>query len=275
MSVEYINLGEYFYIMNRIAWWIIKNNKKFNTRNIYGYFGRDADYGTIIKVINERKDNVELDGLIAEFVECAIVDNKDLSFLPAYVTCSDGKTQIKKDEFIDMANRVSAYEVQNGKSPNIVYIKNNNTETTQKSRYVQVLEKFEKHFGQTEYIDDALAKIQNKGYVFYFSDGFNMYNTIERVANGDGANCYDISEVLYYISKGMNEKYGRNYEPEYLDVWCPVSGYDHIRLRFWTENGYFYRDGACVLDGGAISSNWCGTSNNILEVNPSWIYDGD
>lgn len=128
MSVEYINLGEYFYIMNRIAWWIIKNNKKFNTRNIYGYFGRDADYGTIIKVINERKDNVELDGLIAEFVECAIVDNKDYSFLPNYVTCSDGKTKIYKDEFIDMANRVSAYEVQNGKSPNIVYIKNKTPE---------------------------------------------------------------------------------------------------------------------------------------------------
>ena len=128
MSVEYINLGEYWYIMNRIAWWIIKNNKKFNTRNIYGYFGREADLGTIIKVIKERKDNVELDGLIAEFVECAIVDNKDYSFLPNYVTCSDGKTKIYKDEFIDMANRVSAYEVQNGKSPNIVYIKNKTPE---------------------------------------------------------------------------------------------------------------------------------------------------
>ena len=124
MSVESINLGEYWYIMNRIALWLVKNNKKFNTRNIYGYFGREADLGTIIKVIKERGDKVELDGLIAEFVECAIVDNKDYSFLPNYVTCSDGKTQIKKDEFIDMSNRVSNYEVKNGESPDIIYIKN-------------------------------------------------------------------------------------------------------------------------------------------------------
>ena len=124
MSVEYINLGEYWFIMNRIAWWLVKNNKQFNTRSIYGYEGRGADYGTIIQAIKNRGDNVELDGLVAEFVECAIFDNKDLSFLPAYVTCSDGKTKLYLDTYVDMANRVSAYEVENGKSPNIIYIKN-------------------------------------------------------------------------------------------------------------------------------------------------------
>ena len=143
----------------------------------------------------------------------------------------------------------------------------------QKSRYVQVLEEFEKYFGETRYIDDALAKIQGRGYSFYFSDGFNMYDTIKRVYNREGANCYDIAEVLYYISKGMNEKYGRNYQPQYLDVWCARDKIDHIRLRFKTSEGYFYRDGASVLDGGAIDSNWCGTSNNILQIDPPWIKD--
>lgn len=149
------------------------------------------------------------------------------------------------------------------------------TPTGQESRHVKILNYFEDHFGECKYIDDALEKIQGRGYAFYFSDGYNMYETIDRVDNGDGANCFDIAEVLYHCAKGMNEKYGRNYTVEYLDVWCPVSGYDHIRLRLNNGEVTFYRDGACVLDGGDITDNWCGTSDNILEVNPSWIYDGD
>ena len=149
------------------------------------------------------------------------------------------------------------------------------TPTGQESRHVKILNYFEEHFGICEYIDDALEKIQGRGYAFYFSDGYNMYETIDRVDNGDGANCFDIAEVFYHCAKGMNEKYGRNYTVEYLDVWCPVSGYDHIRLRLNNGEVTFYRDPACVLDGGDITDNWCGTSDNILEVNPSWIYDGD
>ena len=147
------------------------------------------------------------------------------------------------------------------------------TPTGQESRHVKILNYFEDHFGICEYIDDALEKIQGRGYAFYFSDGYNMYETIDRVDNGDGANCFDIAEVFYHCAKGMNEKYGRNYTVEYLDVWCPVSGYDHIRLRLNNGEVTFYRDPACVLDGGDITDNWCGTSDNILEVNPSWIYD--
>ena len=149
------------------------------------------------------------------------------------------------------------------------------TPTGQESRHVKILNYFEDHFGECQYIDDALEKIQGRGYAFYFSDGYNMYETIDRVDNGDGANCFDIAEVFYHCAKGMNEKYGRNYTVEYLDVWCPVSGYDHIRLRLNNGEVTFYRDPACVLDGGDITDNWCGTSDNILEVNPDWIYDGD
>ena len=150
------------------------------------------------------------------------------------------------------------------------------TPEPQKSRSEKILDEFEKYFGECQYIDDALEKIQNHGYAFYFSDGYNMYETIRRMANYEGANCFDAAEVFYHLAKGMNTKYGRNYDVWYLDVWCPVSGYDHIRLRLRSNNGnYFYRDPACVLNGGDITDNWCGTSDNILEVNPDWIYDGD
>ena len=131
MTQEYISHTEYCYLMNRIAYWLIKNNKKFNTRTIYGYFGREADYGTIIKVVKERGTDYQGDALIAEFVECAIVDNTDHSFLPNYVTGTDNKV-IPRDVYVDMARRVSEYEVNHdGTSPNYVtYDLNASTTTT-------------------------------------------------------------------------------------------------------------------------------------------------
>ena len=173
--VDQINLGEYWYIMNRIAWWLTRNNKTFNTRTIYAYEGRVADYGTTIQAIRNRGDKVELDGLIAEFVECAIYDNKDLSFLPAYVTCSDGKTKLYTDTYVDMANRVSAYEVLNGHSPSIIEIKGENStnETVD-----DVLSEFESYFGKMTCIDDCLEAIQGRGYAYYYDSAYNTSETI-------------------------------------------------------------------------------------------------
>ena len=122
MNEKYISFNKYSYLMNRIAYWLVKNNIKFNTRQLYGYFGRQADYGTLVKVIKQRGTNYGTDALVNEFVECAIFDNKDLNFLPNYVTDSDNKTKYNKSTYVNMANRVSAYEVTNGKSPKTVEV---------------------------------------------------------------------------------------------------------------------------------------------------------
>ena len=198
--------------------------------------------------------------------------NQMNSMLQPYVAiCGGADTDELANNIIDWLNAINTNDDPEPPAPE----ETPETPTGQESRHVKILNYFEDHFGICEYIDDALEKIQGRGYAFYFSDGYNMYETIDRVDNGDGANCFDIAEVFYHCAKGMNEKYGRNYTVEYLDVWCPVSGYDHIRLRLNNGEVTFYRDPACVLDGGDITDNWCGTSDNILEVNPSWIYDGD
>lgn len=122
MNGKYISFNKYSYLMNRIAYWLVKNNIKFNTRQVYGYFGRQADYGTLVKVIKQRGTNYGTDALVNEFVECAIFDNRNLNFLPNYVTDSDNKTKYNKSTYVNMANRVSAYEVTNGKSPKTVEV---------------------------------------------------------------------------------------------------------------------------------------------------------
>lgn len=118
-------MQQYWLLMNNIAYWLVKNNKKFNTRQVYGYQGRTADYGTIIRVIKERAGNTQPDALIAEFVECAIHDNNNLSFLPNYVSEPYNKgNKLSRDVYVDMARRVSEWEVKhNGQSPNYVTVK--------------------------------------------------------------------------------------------------------------------------------------------------------
>ena len=266
--VNSINLGEYWYCMNRIAWWLIKNNKQFKKRDLYGYGGKVVDLKTMETAIRDRGDNVELDGLVAEFVECAIFDNStNLSFLPNYVVCSDRKTKLYADTYVDMANRVSAYEVLNGQSPRIVYLKKENTTN---NSALAVLNEFEKHFGICKTIDDALYAIWNKGYAFYFDSQYDTVKTIERVDDGDGSNCTDISQVFYRLAYGINEKYGAHYEVKFVHVRCK-SGTGHVRLMLRNGGNWFYRDPAAVLDGESVSHNWC-SDGTIIAYNPSWIF---
>ena len=267
MSEEYIKINEYWYLMNRIAYWLVNNNKKFNTRSLYGYFDRVSDYGTIVNAIKERGTKYEDDALIAEFTECAIYDNKDLSFLPNYVTGSNG-VKYYTNTFVSMANRVSAYEVLYGVSPKIVYIQKENSTSENTDA---VLDEFEKYFGVCKTIDDALLAIRYRGYAFYFNSQVNTVNTIIRVAKKLGANCTDISQLFYRLSLGMNKKYGTHYEPQFVHVMCK-SGVGHVRLRFKNGGDWFYRDPAAVLDGESVTSNWC-TDGRIIAYNPSWIFD--
>lgn len=267
MSEEYIEINEYWYLMNRIAYWLINNKKEFNTRCVYGYFDRAADYCTVVNAIKSRGTNFESDALIAEFVECAIFDNEDLSFLPNYVTGSDG-TKYYLNTYANMANRVSAYEVLNGASPRIVYIKKENSTS---DNVYSVLDEFEKYFGICKTIDDALLAIRYMGYAFYYDSQYNTSETIQRVAKKLGSNCTDIAQLFYRLAYGMNEKYGTNYEAQFIHVRCS-SGVGHVRLRFRNNSDWFYRDPAAVLDGESVTYNWC-RDGDVIAYNPSWIFD--
>lgn len=265
MTEEYITFKEYTYLMNRIAYWILTNNdlSRIKFRDIYGYFGQAVDKQTLIEYIRNKGNKLYMeDHLVAEFVECLIYDNQDLSFLPAYVTGSDG-TKYYTNTFVSFANRVSAYEVLKGKSPAIVYIKKEDAtdETTDK-----VLKEFESYFGKVNYIDDVLEKIQGKGYAYYYDSQYNTSNTIKRIYNRQGVNCTDVGQLLYRLAIALG------YEAQFIHVKCK-GGDGHIRNRFRKNGGdWFYRDGASVLNGNSIGNNWCSPPAYVIAYNPSWIF---
>ena len=267
MTKEYISFKEYSYLDNRIAYWLVANNKKFNTRQIYNYFDRVADYGTIIKTIKNRGTNYESDALISEFVECAIVDNKDLSFLPSYVTGSDG-TKYYTNSFVSMNNRVSAYEVLKGASPNIVYVTDPNGNGTTSNTTDTTLQKCYNAFGSFSTIDEFLAKIKGKGYGYYYNSQYNTDTTISRIKNRKGVNCTDSSQLAYRVGTALG------YTVQFIHVRCS-SGTGHVRIRLKhptnTGGSWIYRDPASVLNGNSVSSNWC-TNGTVIAYNPSWIF---
>ena len=264
--MEYIDYGNYVWMMNRIAWWLVNNNKtgQFKHRDVYGYFGRAADYNAVITAIRDRKGNKDLmlDTVIAEYVECAIHDNNDLSFLPSYVTLADGKTKLYTDTYVDMANRVSSYEVTHGQSPSIVYLKKENTTNHNKD---SVLTAFESKFGKMTCIDDCLEAIYNRGYAYYYNSAYNTQTTINRIYNKQGVNCTDSAQLFYRLGVALG------YEVQFVHVRCK-SGTGHVRLRLRRNGGsWFYRDPAAVLDGNGITHNWC-SNGTIIAYNPSWIF---
>ena len=270
MTEEYITFKEYTYLMNRIAYWILTNNdlSRIKFRDIYGYFGQAVDKQTLIEYIRNKGNKLYMeDHLVAEFVECLIVDNKNLSFLPAYVTGSDG-TKYYTNTFVSFANRVSAYEVLHGRSPNIVYIKKENKTSTS----TPTLDYFESKFGKCEYIDDAMSKIQSRGYAYYYNSQYNTNTTINRIYNRQGVNCTDSAQLFYRLAYDMNNKYGRNYEVQFVHIFCQ-SGTGHIRLRLRnSSNGsWWYRDPSACLDGNSITYNWC-SNGSVNAYNPSWIF---
>lgn len=237
-SSDHISFTEYSYIMNRIAYWLVNNNKKFNVRQVYGYMARTADYGTIIKTIKERGTNYGTDALISEFVECAIHDNSDLSFLPNYVSGRDG-TKYYKDNYVDMARRVSEYEVKKGISPAIIYLNNNNesSSTSSSKKYGFLLSSGCGNLGQCNGYNCGPHSLMQ---AYYNLTGYNVSEKTLASACGtttSGTSHQGLATGLAWL----NKKYGTNITMEWKDFsdvgWSGLNSLlnDNNSTVFWHE----------------------------------------
>lgn len=265
MVNEHISFTAYTKLMNRIAGWLVKNKKTFKKRDAYGYMNRSADLGTIEKVALQRYNNNEFiaDSLIAEYVECAINDNVDLSFLPNYVT-GENKVKYFKQTFVSMSKRVAAYECLNGRSPAIVYLSKDDTTSANKNT---LLEKAKSLFGDFNTCTGWLTKISGRGYAYYYNDVYSNENTLQKIYKRQGVNCTDSVELTYNILLGLG------YTVQVIHVKCK-GGDGHVRIRVkhpkYTNNQWEYYDPAAVLKGEGVHANWC-MDGTILSYDPSWI----
>lgn len=264
---ESIGYKEYEYLCAKIAYWLLNNNKSFKKRDYYNNGVKRAD---LEKSILDKKGGLQNNN-INEYVECAIEDNKnDLTFLPNYVVNPVGK-KYYKDCYVDMAQRVSAYEVLNGKSPAIVYVQNpnNNTVSATTTTVNETYNYFVKKFGSITDFDSALRKVQSRGYAHYYDSKYSNIVCIDRMYNKYGINCTDSAQVLYKVALALG------YTVQFVHVKCK-GGDGHIRLRLKhsknTGGEWIYRDPASVLSGNAITKNWCLPPAYTIAYDPSWIF---
>ena len=110
MSVSY---DDYCIMANRIAYWIIKNNKKVKTRKEYTLGKNKKTYEDVKKIILKNQNTRNRWG--RKFLEAMVIDNKDTSLFPNYVTYQ-GK-QYLKSQYIYMAKYVTSWWKKHDKSP--------------------------------------------------------------------------------------------------------------------------------------------------------------
>lgn len=267
---ESISYTEYKKLMNRVAGWLVKNKKQFKKRDAYGYMNKVSKKAEVeaeaLKAYNAGAFGTS--GIISEYVECAVEDNKDLGFLPNYVSSEKG-VKYYKNCFVSMARRVAAYEVEHKVSPAIVYVYDNHGNGTTSNTTDVTLQKVRNALGNFNTIDEFLSKIKGRGYGYYYNNRYNTDTTIYRLKNKLPLNCTDITQLMYRIGIALG------YTCQIIHVKCK-GGDGHVRIRLkhpkHTNGNWIYRDGAAVLKGGAVTSNWC-MNGTLLAYDPKWIFD--
>jgi hypothetical protein len=132
----------------------------------------------------------------------------------------------------------------------------------------EVYKYFTKVFGPIASIDEALKKVMDKGYSYYYDDRYSNKESIDRIRKGQGVNCTDSCQVFYNITSALIDL-GKYKKVECLHVQCSTGG--HVKLRITKKDGTrFIRDPACVLsnNGKGVTCVWC---TNTGTINPSWF----
>lgn len=221
------------------------------------------------------------------------------------------KATYTKDEYISICKTLKSFDKEHGRNPNyilhnkkkinplvlvdvlsriIVFAEENNrlpktadidtsilktlkvTSTTKKVSNDEVFNYFVKLFGMVKTIDEALAKIKEKGYGHYFNNMLTNKQVINNLkSNGkQKPNCTDIMQMLYHIGKALG------YDVKIIHVKCKSSGEGHVfgkfRHKTHTSGKWITRDGACVISPNAkpLTCVWC-ANGNIVDTNPDWF----
>lgn len=213
-------------------------------------------------------------------------------------------TKINKTEYIRLAREVSAFMNTNKRCPNyltyqgkkirprvftyafaqiIIFISKNkrypNYATFNSTQYMpkqteplksndEVFNYFVKVFGKVTTIDEALTKVKEHGYSYYYDDVYSNKTCIDRMKNRQGINCTDSCQVFYHIAKAL----GYNVTVEH--VYCTGTGGGHVRLKLSKNGNTFRRDPACILsqNGKPLNAIWC-ENGKLIDTNPSWFMD--
>lgn len=262
---EKLSYNEYEKMMVKIAYWLIKNNKKVSEKDYYNINNHGVKKTYIKTKILEGK-GVKYTAYGTAYMEHCITHDKSYKNYPNYVTFENVKYY--KDTYTDMCKRVVAYRKTHKKNPKTVRVQGNNSNNITNNTAKKLLKEFEEYFGKVTDFDSALRKIESRGYAYYYDSQYNNHTTLQRIIKRKGVNCTDSSQLMRAIA------IAKGYEVQFIHVMCSSGGHVRLRLKHKknTNGKWIYRDPACVLsdNGKGITCNWC-MDGRILAYDPSWL----
>lgn len=209
--------------------------------------------------------------------------------------------QLKKSEYMDMAQRLVDYVEKNNKLPNyilingkrmkvrdyllmfanvIVYYADHNAMpkkvNVNSKAFIKptetgnvVYDYFVQKTGKKyKYLDDFLDFVKfNYTYQFYYDD----HKSNKEVIDSKSGNCTDLLQMCCNMAKAMG------YDFKIIHTQCRQSGTGHVYGKFRhkqnTNNQWVTRDIACIVDERRMCV-WCDVDNGggyLLAENPSWF----
>ena len=195
--------------------------------------------------------------------------------LPNYVDVGDmnvGVNPIYKDTYMDMYNRVVAYQGSHGgEMPQVIGIEGSASNTEPVTPTGSIKSKLEAGLGSFNNFTQFWQKILGRGYSHYYNDIYTLDQEIDRLIKKTGLNCTDSMQLCYALGTEMG------YEMKYVQVQCNEGG--HIRGQIkGKEFGDWTRiDPAAAIDLNSqypIGKVWCDYDNAHVDTD-NWLVVDD
>lgn len=271
----------------------IANTEKYKKANV-GEFSKETLAYVFSKAILNPKKDIQVKGIkpnpkpqyskidggigIKNFEKlCQLYINwceKHNNESPAYLKFNEHKIGI--DAWTNATARCIVYYNEHGVMPQKVkvsykpfYIPPKPQVKPKEETYSEkIYNHFVEKFGKINSIDEALGKVQDRGYGYYYDNKMTNMQVIDNLANpnAEKPNCTDIHQMFWHLGTVMG------YDVRAVHVLCVVSGDGHVRLDFNRGNGWFSRDASCVANGGGITDIWC-SRGELLAYNPNWFFE--
>ena len=117
MPTKELTYSGYKYLLNRIAYWLLKNNKTIQNPKQITLNGKTKTYNQIITQIKKNGKEITSNEYISRLIEYQISKKGEL---PASVKSKDNKRRYSKASYTDMVKRVIAFRNANKRNPNTV-----------------------------------------------------------------------------------------------------------------------------------------------------------
>lgn len=117
-----IEFSKYCFLMNRIAYWLVKNKKPVFTSEKYTFFGKTKTLKEIKDTINKNGTKYGSDVFVARFVEYAIIHAKTYENFPTSVYTLNDKSKLSREQYVTMVKNVWEFERTHKKAPTSVTV---------------------------------------------------------------------------------------------------------------------------------------------------------